>query len=225
MAASDTTRLLVLGVTRLFGPANGYQLRRELLSWKVDSWANVNPGSIYSMLSTLTSQGFVERFDLTMNPGARPVAVYRATERGQEELVELAKDALTTVDTFDSTSMYAALSLSVSLLTRQQVVDHLERRVAKLGSAIEVLDAEAEANRVAGFSPPHVSRMFGLPISLAEAERDWLTGFIESVKSGEMLFASDDWSKWTMSPSDPGWRMVGEREAYQSKIDELQATA
>lgn len=39
-----TTRILVLGVVRIFGPANGYQLRRELLSWEVERWAHLNPG-------------------------------------------------------------------------------------------------------------------------------------------------------------------------------------
>ena len=45
-----TTRMLVLGAVRIFGPANGYQLRRELLSWEVERWAHIKPGSIYSML-------------------------------------------------------------------------------------------------------------------------------------------------------------------------------
>ena len=41
-----STRLLVLGVVRIFQPVHGYDVRRELLSWRVDQWANVAPGSI-----------------------------------------------------------------------------------------------------------------------------------------------------------------------------------
>ena len=43
--AADETRMLLLGAVALFEPVNRYQIRRELLSWQVDRWANVNPGS------------------------------------------------------------------------------------------------------------------------------------------------------------------------------------
>src|SRR4051812_731004 len=100
MAASDTTRMLVLGVAQIFGPANGYQLRRELLSWNVQHWANINPGSIYSMLTTLAKQGFVERHDLVMSPGASPVAVYRITPEGDEEIARLVREGIRSVREF-----------------------------------------------------------------------------------------------------------------------------
>ena len=41
------TRMLLLGAVAMFEPVNGYQIRRELVSWQVDQWAHVNPGSIY----------------------------------------------------------------------------------------------------------------------------------------------------------------------------------
>ena len=83
MAATET-RLLVLGAVRLFEPVNGYQIRRELMSWEVDEWAHINPGSIYSSLSTLGKQGYVDRHDLV--DGTREVAVYTSTEAGRTEL-------------------------------------------------------------------------------------------------------------------------------------------
>src|SRR6478609_1325186 len=46
--ASTSTRMLLLGAVQLFEPVNGYQIRRELVSWRVDEWAHINPGSIYS---------------------------------------------------------------------------------------------------------------------------------------------------------------------------------
>ena len=218
MAGSDTTRLLVLGVARLFEPANGYQLRRELLSWRVESWANVNPGSVYSMLTTLTTQGMLERFDIPSTNGKRPVAVYRSTAAGREELVTLVRDALTTVEVFDRTAMYAALSLSVSLLSRKEVVKNLETRVRNLEKSIATHTAETEVNQKLGLSPPHVARMFGFPIAIAAAEIKWMTGFIASTNAGEMLFADDDWSDWKPNPSDPAWRMIAEQAAYLEKI-------
>ncbi|MDQ4113433.1 MAG: PadR family transcriptional regulator, partial [Actinomycetota bacterium] len=35
--------MLLLGAVALFEPVNGYQIRRELMSWHVDQWANINP--------------------------------------------------------------------------------------------------------------------------------------------------------------------------------------
>jgi DNA-binding PadR family transcriptional regulator len=76
MAALGTT-ITVLGAVALFEPVNGYQVRRELSSWQLDQWAQIKPGSIYSMLTTLTREGYVVRHDVTDD--GRPVAVYTTT--------------------------------------------------------------------------------------------------------------------------------------------------
>ena len=47
---SNITRLVVLGAVRQFEPVHGYFLRRELMTWHVDEWANIQPGSIYNAL-------------------------------------------------------------------------------------------------------------------------------------------------------------------------------
>ena len=49
----SAVRMLVLGVLRNLGQAHGYQVRRELLTWRADAWAHVDPGSIYQALRTL----------------------------------------------------------------------------------------------------------------------------------------------------------------------------
>lgn len=78
---ANETRLLVLGAVSLFEPVNGYQIRRELMSWDVDKWAHINPGSIYSSLTTLTKQGHLHRHDVL--DGTREVAVYTTTGAGR----------------------------------------------------------------------------------------------------------------------------------------------
>jgi len=57
---SSTTRLLVLGVVRIFQPVHGYDLKRELISWHVEEWASLATGSIYSQLKTLVKEGMIE---------------------------------------------------------------------------------------------------------------------------------------------------------------------
>jgi DNA-binding PadR family transcriptional regulator len=67
----SATRLLVLGVVRIFQPVHGCSVRRELLTWKVDDWAHVKPGSIYNALRTLTKEGYLEAAG-THTEGSRP---------------------------------------------------------------------------------------------------------------------------------------------------------
>ncbi len=61
---ASATRLLVLGVVRKHGKAHGYQVRRELLTWSADKWANVAPGSIYHALKQMAKEGLLERVDV-----------------------------------------------------------------------------------------------------------------------------------------------------------------
>src|SRR4051794_23062439 len=109
--SATTTRLLVLGVVRIFEPANGYQLRRELLSWQVDRWANIQPGSIYSMLNTLARADLIVRHELSDETGHKDVAVYVTTERGRRELVALISQAVVTPNPMDPAGFRAAMSM------------------------------------------------------------------------------------------------------------------
>ncbi|PRC53075.1 PadR family transcriptional regulator, partial [Mycobacterium sp. ITM-2017-0098] len=52
-----TVRLLVLGVVRRHGEANGYGVHRELMGWRVDTWTAVKPPSIYHAVKQLAREG------------------------------------------------------------------------------------------------------------------------------------------------------------------------
>ena len=81
----SSTRLLVLGAVRIFQPVHGYDVRRELLSWRVDQWANVAPGSIYNALKTLTKEKFLKVVG-TGQIGGRPERTqYSLTPDGEKE--------------------------------------------------------------------------------------------------------------------------------------------
>lgn len=218
--SADTTRMLVLGVVQIFEPANGYQLRRELLSWEVDTWANINPGSIYSMLSTLTKQGMVERIDLVTSPGVRPVAVYLTTEAGRAELLEIVRAGIREVHQFDTTEFYAAMSLMSSLIGREEIIALLEQRVANLRYWVVELEKKAAYLATANGTPPHVARLMGYSLSGAAAEIEWILGFIESVRQGDLVFFGEG-GQWEPENDDPAWRMVGERALYLEKLAQL----
>jgi DNA-binding PadR family transcriptional regulator len=76
-------RILVLGVVHGSGQAHGYQVRRELLSWRADVWAKVAPGSIYQALRTLTKHGLLEPVATEAGAGGPERTVYRITPDGE----------------------------------------------------------------------------------------------------------------------------------------------
>lgn len=206
--ATHDTRMLVLGAVALFEPVNGYQIRRELLSWQVDDWAHVNPGSIYNGLATLTKQGHLVRHDLV--DGGRAVAVYEITEAGRAELERLIRSGLEEVSTVDRTAFSAAVCLlpllpadrALRSLTRRRVA--LEQVVADLGTPVGPDEA-----------PAHARRMVTLWLDLAIAELAWLRETIEQLRRGDLPL---DPAEWAPPADDPGWQMSSDREHYRALL-------
>ncbi len=202
--------MLLLGAVALFEPVNGYQIRRELLSWQVDRWAHTNPGSIYHGLSSLTSLGHLVRHDLV--DGGREVAVYELTASGRTELERLMVDALETVNPYERSAFTVAFSM-LPLLDRDRVLRSLTRRRVELERTVAEF-ATAEP----GVAPPHATRSMLLWLDLAVAELAWLRETIEEIRAGTLPFAMDeDWG-WTPPADDPGWQMGTDRERYRALL-------
>jgi DNA-binding PadR family transcriptional regulator len=216
-----TTRMLVLGVVRIFGPANGYQLRRELLSWEVEQWAHLNPGSIYSMLGSLERDGSVQRHDLVMDDGARPVAVYTATPAGVAEHERMVLEAIETVpDPGDALPLRVALTFA-PFLSRERYLEAIDRRVATFGLAVQAIltqQAHMTGNRSV---PPHVLAELGLELGLVRAQLGWLVEHAAEVRAGALVFAVggvvQDWG-FVPAADDPGWRMRAESAEYARRL-------
>lgn len=213
-----TTRMLVLGAVQIFGPANGYQLRRELLSWEVERWAHVNPGSIYSMLTTLEKQGAIARHDIELD-GARPVAVYTVTPEGSAEFERMVFDAIATVpDSGDALPMRVAMSFGATL-SRAQFLDAVAERIRLFWAGVEEFDAKLDALREPLPVPPHVLSELRLEVALMRAQLDWLIELQGQVRDGGLVFRGEGEHAWMPPSDDPGWRMAAERARYQAAID------
>ena len=210
MAATET-RLLLLGTVMLFEPVNGYQLRRELLSWQVEEWAHVNPGSIYSGLATLARQGHLDRHDVV--DGTREVAVYTSTETGRQEFTVLWRAAVETVDLLSPLPLHTALAL-MPLVPRDLAVGAMRARIA-------AMDARAEAqlgrNQAEEAVPPHVHALADLWMGMARAERDWCTGLLDRLERGEFGMLGEP-ADWQAPSDDPGWQMAEDRRRYLDLI-------
>ncbi len=210
MAATET-RLLLLGAVLLFEPVNGYQVRRELMSWGVDDWGHINPGSIYSGFTTLTKQGHLERHDLVEKD--RPVAVYTSTDPGRAEFERLARVSLETVDPLSPLPFHTALAL-VPLLPRQRVKEHLEKRL----DHVDRRRAEADSTPFdADAMPPHLPMLLGFWNRSSDVEREFVVSMLDRISRGELTFAGEP-ARWTPPRDDPGWQMDADRRRYRAAL-------
>lgn len=211
MAARETT-MLVLGAVMLFEPVNGYQIRRELLSWGVDDWAHLNPGSVYSMLANQTKLGHLARYDIP--EGNRTIAVYTSTPSGRCAFADQVRTALVTVDALSSLGLHTALTL-VGLLPRSLYVEGLRIRMAELDRIIG--DYATMAAGEWPHVPDHIAPLMQGRVNSMRAERVWAASYLEQIEEGKFDFGGEPVS-WQMADDDPGQEMLADRERYRAFI-------
>ena len=189
----SVTRLLVLGAVRILQPAHGYLVRRELVSWQVEEWANVQPGSIYNALRTLTRDGLLVEQEAPIavggtGPAAR--ATYRLTPDGESEFFRLEREALWQLHPSEPSWLLAGLSFWFAL-SRQEVLDALAARRAQLESRLAGAPYLVEEIRGSG-KPAHVVEYVHMMEAGVRAELAWVQGAAERVGSGSYGFAGED---------------------------------
>jgi DNA-binding PadR family transcriptional regulator len=184
----STTRMLVLGVVRLFQPVHGYDVRRELVSWHVDEWASLATGSIYNALKSLTKEGLIAVVG-TDQVGGRPErTTYELTARGEQELDELVRDCWWTVR-MPIDPLVAAVSL-LSFVDRKEAITAIEARAATIKGNMK--HAEYAINAVDGLeTPEHVREMLRLINVRMGAELAWGKAFAARLGAGEYNTRSD----------------------------------
>ncbi|WP_433336891.1 PadR family transcriptional regulator [Spirillospora sp. CA-294931] len=181
----SATRLLVLGGVRAFGRAHGYEIRRELLSWGSDEWANVNPGSIYHALRQLAKEGLLLAHEVEESDAGPPRADYEITEAGEREFLRLLRDALGTVDTRRPELLSAALGF-LTELSRDEAIVLLDRRLEGLAgwrASVTPHLAEAEGH--------HLGELLGWWAYSADAAAEWTRGLIERLRGGAYTMAGE----------------------------------
>ena len=180
----STTRLLLLGAVRVFQPVHGYLLRRELLSWQVEEWAHVKPGSIYSGLRTLAGLALVEEL-----PGD-PVA-YRLTPDGEVEFRRLLDLALREPEPGDPSRLLAGLCF-VTRMPRAEVREALRARALRLEAAASGTAARLRALAAGRFAPASTAELFAVTGHWIEGERAWVREVCARLDAGHYRFAGEE---------------------------------
>jgi DNA-binding PadR family transcriptional regulator len=173
--------MMILGLVQWMQPVHGYDVRRELLSWSADKWANVQPGSIYHALRKLTDEGLL-RAVATEQVGARPArTTYEVTPKGTEEFETLLRSNWWQLATPPDPFM-AAFSF-LPALPRAEAVAALRNRAVQLQAGVSQLQGAMTADWSTS-KPVFVSWMWELSIERSEAEIRWCERVAQRIESG-----------------------------------------
>lgn len=174
--------MMILGLVKLLQPVHGYDVRRELLSWNADEWANVAPGSIYHALRKLSEEGLLEEV-ATEQVGARPArTTYRTTPKGDSEFEDLLRDYWWRYE--QPVDPFQAAMAFVSSLPSQEAVSALRNRANMLAAAADGLAAAIDSAWM-HTKPVHVRWMLERSILLMRAEIPWCERVADSIEAGE----------------------------------------
>ena len=188
--------MMILGLVRGMQPVHGYDVRRELLSWNADEWANVAPGSIYHALKKLAEEGMLEQV-ATERVGTRPArTTYRTTAKGDAEFEELLRQYWWELD--QPVDPFLSAMGFLPALPRDEGAAALRNRARMLRTAVERLHASLDSDWMRASKPVHVSWMLERGIALMEAEIPWCERVAALVESGVRYFP-DTLPPWSQS--------------------------
>ena len=187
---SSPTRLVVLGAVHQFQPVHGYFLRRELLTWRVDEWANIQPGSIYNALRSLEKDGYVAVSGTEQN-GKRPErTTYEVTPTGEVALLRMLRETLWKVDPFD-TQAAMVLSSFMFILSREEVIAGLQHRITEIDAVVVTNRYHIEDTAQSSTTPKYVREIFELSTARLSAEQTWARELVERLQGGAYVFSGE----------------------------------
>jgi DNA-binding PadR family transcriptional regulator len=180
--------MLILGLVRWFQPVHGYDVRRELLSWHADEWANVAPGSIYHALKKLAEEGLLREV-ATEQVGARPArTTYEITPKGEEDFQSLLKRAWweyqPVIDPF-ATAFTFLPAMPRHLGTA--ALRHRAQQLRLIADSLHLRKVSELDMQYAG----HIADFMDLGIAQAQVQADWCDQVADRLDKGELRAADD----------------------------------
>jgi len=194
---------MILGLVSWMQPVHGYDVRRELLSWQAEEWANISPGSIYHALRKLAEEGLLLQV-ATEQVGARPArTTYRITPKGEAEFGELLRRSWWEYE--QPVDPFLAGIGFLPALPRNEAAAALRNRVRLLRAAVESHKFAIASEWMRQSKPTHVAWMFELQVARLEAEIAWCERVAARIEGGAELFP-EEFVTWAeqMHPDVPG---------------------
>ena len=198
----SSIRLLVLGVVNFAQPVHGYDVRRELQSWRLDGWVNVQAGSIYSALKTLERDGFIATLATDGRPRTnRPERTeYVMTPEGDKQFKSLLRAAWWQVERgqepfFPAMCFLHEMPRDELIAAVQARVNQQEAQIAELRfirASIKDGDTGAE-----GGIPDHVRENIDFATLRLKADIEWARQFTKRLREGEYVLVGEPYPEPT----------------------------
>lgn len=190
----SATRLLVLGAIRIMQPVHGYDVRRELLSWRLEDHVNVKPGSIYGAIRTLEKDGCIAVHARESSQSRPDRTTYVTTPEGDKEFELTLREAFWTVRQ-PTAPLLPALALMV-FMEREELIRALQARIGRYeGEADSVVFLRASiqdgATGADGAIPEHVREILDFISAHLRAEIEWAKTFQKRLREGRYVFAGE----------------------------------
>jgi DNA-binding PadR family transcriptional regulator len=171
-------------------PMHRYEMASVMRARGKDRDMDIKWGSLYTVVQNLERNGYLETIGVTRQ-GARPErTVYKITDAGRDELVAWTRELIAEPEA-EHTRFVAGLSV-LAVLTPQDVIDLLRKRLELLTETVDTLTAQLE-------QASDVPRLFLIEdeyrIAMTRAEADWAGSFLDELSAGTFPHL-DVWRKW-----------------------------
>ncbi|MGS2617563.1 PadR family transcriptional regulator [Micromonospora sp. LZ34] len=169
-------------------PLHPYEIATTLRAWGKDQDMEIKWGSFYTVIRNMDRHGLIAAVE-SVREGRRPErTVYRITDAGREELVDWARELVST-PVPEQSRFRAGLSVLAAL--------HPDEAAALLRQRLDLLDDTIRAGRAALEEHlRHVPRLFLVEseydLAIREAEAAWIRGLLAELASGG-LPGLDQW--------------------------------
>lgn len=198
----SATRLLVLGAIRIMQPVHGYDVRRELVSWRLEDTANVKPGSIYSALRTLERDGCIAVHAREAEDSRPERTSYVLTAEGEKEFHLMLRQSWWNVDQ-PAEPLIPALSMML-FMQRDELIGALQARASQLTAHLRGLSFTRDGIRDGATGadadiPEHVREILDFMTARARSELEWTRSLIKRLRQGAYRFA-DEWDGPKLGP-------------------------
>lgn len=152
------TKTMILGLLKSFGPLSGYKIKTMLDLSQTALWANVQPASIYHALRKLEAEGSVT-LDTLEQTGLRTSALYKITDKGNEELKLLLEQAFATSSVLFPSVLYTALTF-IHELPSATIREALVKQEQEMITLIGEMQAGEQAKQEYGAMTKQAAAVF-----------------------------------------------------------------
>ncbi len=175
-------------------PVHGYDVRRELLTWRTEELANIKPGSIYGAIRTLLRDGCVAVHSRDSEESRPEKTSYVITGEGEKEFQLLMRETWWTVRQ-GAEPLVPGLAL-MPFMPRDELIRALQARIGRLQADIDTATAirstiQDGSTGADGNIPDHVREILDFTTLRTRAEIDWARSLQKRLRAGAYRFAGE----------------------------------